>query len=248
MPFAVRILKISISSDQSCFMKSERFWLKTNVLEYFIFPQLPSFCGIAACCGALGSILNKQITEQMMHSTYEVGLYTKLRAPSTCSPDHFAILPRSGLGFSNWDVIRLCNSLLLDEGRRPSTVLLCGDDFVRETANPYQRRRLLEWLQQDSSQAVVHTVNHYTLVAGGSCQSLNDDNYLLLADSAKSTGPLRSLRMTDIITLAGKDERYGFILISDRTIPHDIFSNWTRAMTPPEVIEQRRFVRIEKSS
>jgi hypothetical protein len=228
-------------------MNSKRFWLKANVLEYSIFPQLPSFCGIAACCGALSCILDRQITEEMLHFRYGVGLYTKLNAPATCSPENFASLPRSGPGFSNWDVIRLCNSVLLDEGKNPSTALLCGDDLLRETADLSQRQRLFEWLQHDSCQIIIHTVNHYSLVAGASKLPLDGDHYLLMADSARRSGPLRSLAMRDIISLAGDDERYGFILISDRTIAPDVFSSWTSAMTPPEVTEQQRFVRIDKS-
>jgi hypothetical protein len=228
-------------------MNSKRFWLKTNVLEYSIFPQLPSFCGIAACCGALSCILDRQITEAMMHSRYGVGLYTKLNAPATCSPENFANLPRSGLGFSNWDAIRLCNSVLLDEGKKPSTALLCGDDLVRETADLSGPQRLFEWLQQDSCQVIIHTVNHYSLIAGASKLPLNSHHYLLVADSARRSGPLRSLALGDLITLAGQDARFGFILVSDRTIPRDVFSSWTSAMIPPEVIEQQRFVRIDES-
>jgi hypothetical protein len=228
-------------------MNSKRFWLKTNVLEYSIFPQLPSFCGIAACCGALSCILERQVTEEMLHSRYGVGLYTKLKAPATCSPRNFASLPRSGRGFSNWDVIRLCNSVLLDEGKNPSTALLCGGDLLRETVEPGLRQKLFEWLHDDSCQIIIHTVNHYSLVAGASKLLFEDDHYLLVADSARRSGPLRSLAMGDIITLAGNDERYGFILISDRTMPPDLFSRWTSAMTPPEVIEQQRFARIDKS-
>ena len=228
-------------------MDSKRFWLKTNVLEYSIFPQLPSFCAIAACCGALSCILERQITEEMLHSRYGVGLYTKLNAPATCSPENFASLQRSGPGFSNWDVIRLCNSVLLDEGKNPSTVLLCGGDFLRETVELHLRQKLFEWLDDDSCQIIIHTVNHYSLVAGASKVLLEGDQYLLVADSARRSGPLRSLAMGDIITLADNDERYGFILISDRTIPPDLFSSWTNAMTPPEVIEQQRFARIDKS-
>lgn len=228
-------------------MNSKRFWLKTNVLEYSIFPQLPSFCGIAACCGALSCILDRQIIEEMLHSKYGVGLYTKLNAPATCSPEHFASLTRSGPGFSNWDVIRLCNSVLLDEGKNPSTVLLCGDDFVRETEDLSRRERLFGWLCDDSCQIIVHTVNHYTLVAGASKLPLDGDHYLLLADSARHSGPLKSLSVGDVMTLARQDERYGFILISDRTIARDLFRSWTSAMTPPEVIELQRFARIDKS-
>ena len=228
-------------------MNSKRFWLKANVLDYSIFPQLPSFCAIAACCGALSCILDRQITEEMLHARYGVGLYTKLNAPATCAPETFASLPRTGLGFSNWDVIRLCNSVLLDEGKKPATALLCGEDLVRETADLKGRQRLFEWLQHDACQVIIHTVNHYTLVAGASRLPLNGDHYLLVADSARRSGPLRSLALSDLITLAREDARYGFTLVSDSTIPPDLFSIWTSAMTPPEVIEQQRFARIDKS-
>jgi hypothetical protein len=226
-------------------MKSERFWLKKNVLEYFVFPQLPSFCGIAACCGALGSILGTQITEQMLHARYAVGLYTKLQAPVSCSPDNFAGLTRSGPGFSNWDVIRLCNAVLLDEGREPAAVVLCGEDFVRESGDLTQLQQLLEWLRNDYCQAIVHTVDHYTLVAGAFRHPLSAEIYLLLADSATRSGPLRSLRLADLKALANRDQRYGLVLVTDRTIPQSLFRNWTSAMLSPEVTDRQRFARID---
>ncbi len=228
-------------------MSPNRFWLKTKVLEYLIFPQLPSFCGIAACCGALGCLLHCQITEQMLHAQYQVGLYTKLRAPATCSPDDFASLPRLGLGFSNWDVIRLCNAVLLDAGKQPAAVVLCGKDFVRETEELNQLKQILDWLRDDSCHAIVHTINHYTLVAGVFQHSLTEDIYLLLADSATRFGPLRSLALSNITTLARQDERYGFVLVSDKPIPQTLFQRWTNSMTPSEVTEQQRFARIDRS-
>jgi hypothetical protein len=228
-------------------MNPNRFWLKTSVLEYSIFPQLPSFCGIAACCGALGCILHRRITEQILHAEYQAGLYTKLHAPATCSPDDFASLPRLGPGFSNWDVIRLCNAVLLDAGKQPSSVVLCGRDFVRETEEPNQLKRILDWLRDDSCHAIVHTINHYTLVAGVFQNSLTEDIYLLLADSAARFGPLRSLALSNITTLAHQDERYGFVLVSDKTIPQTLFQRWTSSMTPPEVTERQRFARIDGS-
>ena len=231
----------------SLFMTSNRFWLKTNLLEYSIFPQLPSFCGVAACCGALSCILTKQITEQMLHEQYQVGLYTKLRAPTSCAPDKFADLPRVGLGFSNWDVVRLFNAVLLDEGREPAAVVLCGNDLVRETEDSNQLKQILDWLRDDHCHVIVHTLNHYTLVAGVFHDFLSDDVYLLLADSATRSGPLRSLPLSDLATLCRRDDRYGFILVSDRTIPHTLFRNWTSAMNPPEVTEKQRFARIDKS-
>jgi hypothetical protein len=228
-------------------MSPNRFWLKAKVLEYLIYPQLPSFCGIAACCGALSCILNRQVTEQILHSQYQVGLYTKLRAPHTCSPDNFASLPRLGPGFSNWDVIRLFNAVLLDEGKQPAAVVLCGKDFVRETEEPSQLQQVLNWLRDDSCHAIVHTINHYTLVAGVFQNSLTEAAYLLLADSATRPGPLRSLALSNITALAREDERYGFVLVSDKPIPRTLFRRWTDTMTPPEVTEQQRFVRIDES-
>lgn len=227
-------------------MNSARLWLKTKVLEYCIFPQLPSFCGIAACCGALSCVLNRQITEQVLHEQYQVGLYTKLRAPATSSPDDFASLPRSGPGFSNWDIIRLFNAVLLDAGKQPAAVVLCGKDFIRETEEPNGPQQILDWLRDNSCHAIVHTINHYTLVAGA-FQNSNEDIYLLLADSAKRFGPLRSLALSHITTLARADERYGFVLVSDKPIPKKLFREWTGAMTPPEVTGQQRFARTGKS-
>jgi hypothetical protein len=223
------------------------WWLKRNVLEYSVFPQLPSFCGVAACCGAIGSIIGRQFTEQMLHANYQVGRYTKLRAPAGCSTEDFATLPRGGPGFSNWDVIRLCNSVLLDEGKTPAAAVLCGKDFVRETAAGDRVDRILNWLRDDSCHAIVHTIDHYTLAAGAYQSPTAEGTYLLLADSAKLTGPVRSLALSKLRKLAEQDERYGFVLVSDKAIPTSLFQIWTSSMLPPEVTEQQRFARINKS-
>lgn len=220
--------------------------LKPNVFEYLIFPQLPSFCGIAACCGALGSILHRQVTENELHATYGVGLYTKLRAPADYPSDKFASLPRSGKGFSNWDVIRLLNAVLLDNSKGPETVILCGEDFVREVSNPDQFDNILDWLQDNSCHAIVHIVDHYALFAGTLQLPKTGEVYLLLADSSTRTGPLRSLALSEIADLARGDDRYGFILVSDKPIPRSLFELWTDPMTPPEIIEKKRFARIDK--
>lgn len=227
-------------------MKS-KLWLKPRVFEYAIFPQLPSFCGVAACCGALGAILDKRITEQSVHQRYQVGLYTKLQAPATCSPDEFAGRPRVGLGFSNWDVIRLFNAVMLDEGRGPGSAVLCGADFVRETAHPRSVERLLDWLQDDECQAIVHTVHHYTLIAAAIRPAAEADTYLVLSDSGARSGPARSMPLSKLRSLTERDERYGLVLLSDKPIPHTLFDSWTTAMTPPEATGQERFARINKS-
>ena len=228
-------------------MRVNPVWVKSAVLEYAVFPQWPSFCGVAACCGALGAILRKPVTQQQLHERYQIGLYTKLKAPPESDPKTFASRKRSGKGFSNWDAIRLCNAVLLDAGREPSATILCGQDFVRETAAQEGRRALLDWLRGDGGQAIIHLRNHYVLLAGAFESSLNGGLSLLLADSSKRFGPLRSLAVGELAALAKADERYGFVLVSDRGIPQSLFRTWTSAMVPPEVSERQRFARIDES-
>ncbi|MEN3333951.1 MAG: hypothetical protein V7641_3316 [Blastocatellia bacterium] len=228
-------------------MDTNRVWIKGAALTYAVFPQWPSFCGVATCCGALGSILQKPVTQQELQRRYQVGLYTKLHASAVCDPNTFAKRQRSGKGFSNWDAIRLCNAVLLDEGREPAATVFCGQDFVRESAQPECRRELLDWLRHDSCQALIHLQNHYVLFAGAHESSVDGSLSLLVADSSKRSGPLRSLALAELSSLANADERYGFVLISDRDIPRTLFRTWTSAMMPPEVSERRRFARIDKS-
>jgi hypothetical protein len=178
-------------------METNSFEVKAEALAYAMFPQLPNFCAVAACCGALGAILQRPVTQQELHAHYQVGLYTKLKAPAECDPNTFANLQRSGKGFSNWDVIRLCNAVLLDNSRVPAAAILCGQDFVRETSVPERLDGIFDWLRSKTCQAIVHILGHYTLCAGTFASAANGDRFLLLADSAKRSGPLRSLRVAE---------------------------------------------------
>ncbi len=225
-------------------MISSQSMLKHNVFEHLIFPQLPNFCGIAACCTALSCILQRQLTEQELHTQYEVGRYTKLRIPVDHPLDNLKSIPRLGQGFSNWDVVRLINAVLLDYEKEPSSVILCGEDFVREVLNPHRLNSILDWLQDNSSHAIVHIMNHYAVFGGVLQSPKTREIYLLLADSSVQTGPFRSIALSEIINLALRDQRYGVVLVSDKPIPQNIFELWTAAMTPPEVSERKRFARI----
>lgn len=219
------------------------FWLKEEAIRHAVFPQLPSFCAVAVCCGALNALLGTSLTQVQMHELYGVGEWTKLHLPPGQLPPDLKSLPRSGRGMSNWDVIRLFNAAMLDAGREPHAAVLCGRDFVRETADEPNLRRLFEWARQPSNQVVVHLMNHYALIAGLLRPEPGKGPYLVLADSSITKGPLRSLLLAEVRGLAAGDERYGWILFSDRLIPEDLFSLWTESMRPSEVRRRERFER-----
>src|SRR5262249_38311009 len=139
------------------------FWLKEEAIREVVFPQLPSFCAVAVCCGVLNALLGSSLTQEGLHELYAVGERTKLHLPQGQLPEDLKSRPRWGRGMSNWAVVRLFNSGVLDAGREPYAAILCGADFVRETADEAGLQRLLAWTRQPSNQAVVHVVNHYAL-------------------------------------------------------------------------------------
>lgn len=222
------------------------FWTKDETIKAVVYPQLPSFCGVAACCGAANALLGTVLTQEDLHERYGIGERTKLRLPPGGGlPGDLASRPRKGRGMSNWDLIRLFNSILLDAGRDPHAAVLCGADFLRETADEAELQRILEWAGLPSSQAVVHIVNHYALFAGLFRPRQESVSYLILADSATRKGPLRSLPLAEVQGLAAGDERYGWLLLSDRPIPRDVFRLWSESMLPREVRRKERFERID---
>ncbi len=219
------------------------FWIKEEALRHAVFPQLPSFCAVAVCGSAVNALLGTALTQERLHEIYGVGERTKLQLPPGQLPADLRSLPRSGWGMSNWDLIRLFNAVMEDAGREPHAAVLCGADFVRETAAEAGLQRLLEWARLPTSQAVVHVVSHYALLAGLLRSGPERAPYLVLADSSIRKGPLRSLPLAEVRELAARDERYGWILLSDRPIPEDLFSRRTASMLPAEVTLRQRFER-----
>lgn len=221
------------------------FWIKDETVKAVVYPQLPSFCGVAACCGAANALLGQTLTQERLHERYGIGERTKLQLPPGALPGDLGSRPRQGRGMSNWDLIRLFNSILLDAGREPYATVLCGADFLRETADEADLQRILEWGGLPSSQIIVHIVNHYALLAGQLRPYPGVASYLILADSATRKGPLRSLPLAEVQDLAARDERYGWLLLSDRPIPRDLFRLWTESMLPSEVRKKERFERTD---
>jgi hypothetical protein len=222
-------------------------WTKPEVVTHAIYPQLPSFCAVAACAGAANALLGTDHDQRWFHEVYAAGAHTRLRLPPGPLPGDLDAWPRSGPGIGNWDLIRLFNSVMLDAGKEPHSALLCGADFVREAAGDAVLERLLEWARLPSSQVVVHLARHYVLLAGLVHRHAGADVHLVVADSAPGKGPIRSLPLAEVRELAERDPRYGWILLADRPLPERLFSRWSDEMLPPEVRQRERFERKDRT-
>lgn len=55
--------------------------------------------------------------------------------------------------------------------------------------------------------------------------------------------PIRAYALPRLAELARADQRYGFVLLSERPLPPDLFDRWTEAMLPDEARLRQRFAR-----
>jgi hypothetical protein len=222
-------------------------WIKERTIKNVCYPQYPSFCGVASCTGVLNSLLGLSVSQEILHENYGVGAITKLPLTTHSALESLDEMPRQGLGMSNWDLIRLFNAYCLDQGKRPWTSILCGQDFIREMANKESRGKILNWVQEESCQAIIHLPNHYVVLAGLLTVNGEDDLHFIQADSATTKGPISSSSLANLQSLAQGDPRYGLVLFSLSPIPEGLFSEWSEEMLPKESRELERFDRINRS-
>ncbi|HLT39551.1 MAG TPA: hypothetical protein VK034_24875 [Enhygromyxa sp.] len=204
-------------------MSTARF-IKTDVLAAGIYPQLPYFCGASSVLAVLRCATGEHLDEHDLHRRYGID-------PSI----------RKERGMSNWDIIRLFNAGLLDAGRTPHTLLLCGNDYVRKHWIADQRFR--EWMKATGNYGIVHLRGHYAAVAGVYEDSQGDWHFVLV-DSGRRRGPVRSINHSQLHDLASADARYGVILLSLTNITGDWIGPVSEAMAPPETVEQIRLPRL----
>lgn len=225
-----------------------KIWIKKRTIQGVCYPQHPSFCGIAACAGVINALLGSSVTKEELHEAYGVGARTKLPLSPNSELKNLGQMNRKGMGFSNWDLIRLVNAACLDRGIRPWSSVLCGQSFFREMTQEENQQRFLTWVQEESHQAIIHISNHYVVLAGLHIVNGSEEIHFIQADSARNKGPLSSSSLGMLQDLAKRDYRYGFVLFSLEPIPRSLFTVWSDDMYPKESQELHRFERIERFS
>jgi hypothetical protein len=222
----------------------DSLWIKNEIFDRLIFPQYPYFCGIASCCTVSNTILNLNYTQEDLHHKYGVGTLTKLNIPKNDILVDITKYTKSNisLGFSNWDIIRLFNSLMLDNKIIPYSALLTGKVFV-DVVNKLDINLFNNWLKLKNNNIIIHLENHFVIYAGYYRTSSNS-SYIICADSSKKKGPLNTINYSDLILLCNSEnEKYGFILLSDAKISLiDTLHESKNNMLPIESIDRHRFV------
>ena len=221
-------------------MDNLKFMFKPATLAKVCFPQLPSFCGIASCLCVCNALLGSHLSQQDMHRQYGVGALTKLPLKVDSPLDNLETMSRDGMGLSNWDVIRLFNTICLDAGATPASALLCGLDFIRE-AGEGPNDALLRWFSKDCNQAIIHIKNHYMVCAGIIESAITHQYSLIAANSSRNYGPCSSFGWQELQKLAQSDSRYGLILMSLEPLPRTLFDQWSQTMLPLESTDFMRF-------
>ena len=222
-----------------------KHWIKYEIIEKIEFPQHPYFCAIASCCAVANALLKKKYTQADLHSLYGIGSKSKLNVPLKFDFSTKRLNGKNpvGKGISNWDIIRLFNSIMLDNKSTPHSALLTGKNFAQIIING-NYRNIQDWLRKENNQVIIHLHNHYVVYAGGYSNGSGLE-YIICGDSSKGKGPIRSVDLAELIKLSNKKDkynRYGFIFLSNKKIPlKKIFNISLPEMQPKESANLERF-------
>ena len=221
------------------------YWIKNEIIEKIEFPQHPYFCAIASCCTVTNTLLKKNYTQADLHLLYGIGRKSKLNVPLKFDFFIQSLDTKKpvGMGISNWDIIRLFNSIMLDNNSTPHSAILTGKNFAQTILNG-NYNNIQDWLRKENNQIIIHLRNHYVVYAGA-YSIRNKLEYIICGDSSKGKGPIRSLNLMELVKLSNKNDkynRYGFIFLSNKKIPFKkIFNNFLPEMEPKESANLERF-------
>lgn len=186
-------------------------YFDNNVLMNGIYPQYQNFCGICSVISIINSAYSLSYTQESIHITTSAAKLTKRALEPDEDPSQPSEL-RNLLGMSNWDIIRLLNTLTINNGHVPNTALVTGENYVKS-----DKTALMSWLSQPENYIILHTENHYATV-GGFNISGNEGHWIVFDSSYKSKKLLHSISLEEIDLLAKKSKKYGAILYSKNNI------------------------------
>lgn len=187
-------------------------YLNQHLFNQSIFPQYKSFCGVCSIIAVVNSEFNTGFTQDSLHSAYHVGLLTKRNVAFDANPrsEDLAIVDPNGM--SNYDIIRLFNSVAIDNETKPYSALLTGQNFAQ-----VEPRVLSKWFKQQGNYLIFHSQNHYFPIIG--FVEDKHDMYWIRSDSSYLTqNPVFSTKHTVFAEIAASSDKYGFILLSTSKI------------------------------
>lgn len=182
-------------------------YFKNKVLMNGIYPQYQNFCGICSVISVINSAYDLSFTQDTIHNTTKAAKLTKRALNANEDPSNSSDL-RNLLGMSNWDIIRLLNTLAIDSGFIPNTALVCGENYIASN-----KSTLMDWFSDTNNYIILHLNNHYVPVIGFNVSN-NEGHWIVFDSSYKSKKLVHSIPMEKIDALASKSNKYGAILYS----------------------------------
>lgn len=183
------------------------------MFDGFVHPQYKNFCGICSVITICNTLFKISLTQKEAHQKYNAGYYTKRRLNHGSCPETEQLELVNPLGMSNFDVIRLFNSISINAGFEPNSALLTG-----LTLSDIDIESFLDWLTSDNNNAVIHIKGHYVSLMGF---LLNETGLFWIVLDSKRKGevsPISTIPHSKIINLSKESDKYGFILLSDTKI------------------------------
>ncbi|PCK33285.1 hypothetical protein [Pseudoalteromonas piscicida] len=192
---------------------TEQRYFDQGIFTHFIQPQYKNFCGICSLIAVVNTLFDESFTQDAFHQQFNAGFYTKRKVSSSANPAKEDLALVDPKGMSNFDIIRLFNSVCASKAITPYSALITGDMLATIPAAD-----IANWLAAEGNFIIYHCVGHYKTLAGYTASKTG--HYWIAADS-KSHGdiaPIHSIQHQAAIELATTSEKYGFILLSTTPI------------------------------
>ncbi|RRS08609.1 hypothetical protein EAG18_11475 [Pseudoalteromonas sp. J010] len=200
-----------------------------GIFTHFIQPQYKNFCGICSLIAVVNTLFDDEFTQDSFHQQFNAGFYTKRKVSDSADPatENMALVDPKGM--SNFDIIRLFNSVCKTNKVAPFSALLTGDMLAQIAASD-----IANWLTQKENFIIYHCVGHYKVVAGYTASQTG--HYWIMADSKRhgDISPIQSLSHQAVTALANTSQKYGFILLSTKPIDFLASESSNSAVFPVE--------------
>ncbi len=187
-------------------------YIDLNLFNQSIFPQYKNFCGVCSIIAVVNSELNTNYTQDSLHQAYKAGSFTKRQVSHEADPSSEDLTLVDPKGMSNFDIIRIFNSVMLDHQHRPYSALLTGKNF---TSVPTEV--LCDWFKQTGNYLIFHTQNHYFPIIGF-VQNKQAIHWVRSDSSYQTNQPVFSTLHDKFQQTAALSNKYGFILLSSSPI------------------------------
>lgn len=193
-------------------MDYERYFCQ-DIFINFIQPQHKNFCGICSLIAVVNSLFSLGLTQESINKKYRAGYLTKRKLTSQSNPAYDQLELVDEYGMSNFDIIRLFNTISIDCNNVPFTALLTGESLFS-----VKTQEIANWFKIKDNHMILHMGSHYMAITG----YLHSETgfYWIVADSKRKGDvyPIRTINNNELLNYAKVSDKYGLILLTNEDI------------------------------